>query len=1262
MATEFDNYHGEGGAFEAIASGQLSTGDTVTIQGEQRVVGTSGQLIPADNPQTQALVQAKNEAVAQATKTNPVTNQEVQTAVQGAAGQAVGTDSVAADAAIQPDNTVNVFTQETINVVPDDTAYLNRDISQDFTEAGTLAVGAEVKVEEKNGKFYLKDAKGDYLSNSTVLGSKGKKNSKSYVFKDLDSANYYINFRGFKTPEQKRLDLLTTIDIETPVDETPVAETPIDQTPVVDPIIVDPTPPFDPNVAGGDFTSVTPDTTVQDLGVGEVPVIDPNKPQTVVQDVAPVTYQDVMPPTTTNTTPVGEVNPSTGTFSTPLQTAGLSAVPSQVSYKTHYAGTAGAVPQTLVTTAPGMGQQYTTGYQNVPYANNLGQRIMVTEFNGKPTTYVPPGFFRVQQQAQTNAVAASEGGLMDTMTLEGKDRIFRKMGYNGPKTRKGHEQFEAASPAAKAKGMAVGGYVQKFSNGGFALPNSVMLREEAAKNALNQYGTTTSTLGTAPLGTNNQPTGNFYSATQDDVFRQDDILTSPGPILPFGTTTPSAGDPVKATVGQLPHAGVMKPLAGVDQPQPAATPVAATQVDPTLEAFFPDGMFNDPKFLQAMASQQTGPKVIPPAPEPTFKTPEEKKSFEAIADYFVDNRYDRSKGSILPPNSLSTQDVRPDGLSSTEYGFLLQHGKPYSEMTEEEKAAVDNPQPSANTSPFDSNTAQTNFGQQPASTLTPEQIAAMQASAVSQTMQPIQATTAMIQPTAGEFIPVDAGQTTPIAPFAEAATAGTVEQAQMPTATDAATMTPTTVSSQVQQETDKLEAAKGTVSEDAIVDPAQQETSSVSGLEGAQGEAIKVNAPDAREIQDGEIIDGVADATKAAAFTEQIQHAEATPSKQATVKGQLESLMADFEGGETPAWAAGSMRTAMATLAARGLGASSLAGQAVIQAAMESALPIAMQDASTMAQFEAQNLSNRQQRQMLAAQQRATFLGMEFDQAFQAKVMNAAKISDIANMNFTAEQQIALEDARAANTMELSNLSNRQAMVLAEAAALSQLDLANLNNRQQAAVQNANSFLQMDMANLSNEQQTSMFKSQQNIQALFSDQAAANAAAQFNATSENQTNQFFANLANQTSQFNASQRNAMDQFNINSVNALREFNSGLQQQRDLFNAQNGLVIAQSNAAWRQTIATINTATQNQSNMDFAKVINGLTAANMDQIWQRERDLMSFAFQLENNNADRATTIAVQELANEASSSSDAASRSASFSNAIGSIVGAIITG
>ena len=465
----------------------------------------------------------------------------------------------------------------------------------------------------------------------------------------------------------------------------------------------------------------------------------------------------------------------------------------------------------------------------------------------------------------------------------------------------------------------------------------------------------------------------------------------------------------------------------------------------------------------------------------------------------------------------------------------------------------------------------------------------------------------------------------------------------MPTATDVATtgvptaegpagvMTATTAADKVKAATDAMTAATGAVSDDAQVTAATEDKSAVSDLTAAAGVANVMTNPVTRKIEDGEIVSGAANAATASAYTEQVEAATATPSKKATVKGQLDTLMDDFDGGETPVWAAGAMRAATAAMAARGLGASSMAGQALVQAAMESALPIAQADAATTAQFEAQNLSNRQQRAMLAAQQRATFIGQEFDQEFQARVANSARIGDIANMNFTAEQQIALENGRAANTMNMANLSNSQAMVMAEAAALSQLDISNLNNRQQAAVQNAQNFMQMDMQNLSNEQQTGLFKQQQITQALFTDQAAENAASQLNATSENQTQQFFASLANQTQQFNASQTNAMSQFDVDNRSTLKRFNAELENQRDQFNATNGLAIAQSNAQWRQNATTLNTAAANEANMEYAKTVNGLTGTALDQLWQRERDLMSFAFTGSESAADRAVKIAVAKL-------------------------------
>lgn len=496
-----------------------------------------------------------------------------------------------------------------------------------------------------------------------------------------------------------------------------------------------------------------------------------------------------------------------------------------------------------------------------------------------------------------------------------------------------------------------------------------------------------------------------------------------------------------------------------------------------------------------------------------------------------------------------------------------------------------------------------------------------------------QPTVATIDPSAeGRTIDPTTGQITTATPELDPAVIATASTAATPDAVTSETVDAKTASGEVTTALADVDPETGVVSDAAKVTAATVDptTTGVKDLTAAQGEAVVMTNPVQREIQDGELISGVADATKAAAFTEQVQAATATPSEKATVQGQLSELMADFEGGETPAWAAGAMRAATAAMAARGLGASSMAGQAIIQATMESALPIAMADAQTTAGFEMQNLSNRQQRAMLAAQQRATFMGQEFDQAFQARVSNAAKISDVANMNFTAEQQVALENSRNANTVNLTNLTNRQAMILAEASAISQLESQNLSNQQQAAVQNANSFLQVDMANMNNAQQTSMFKAQSTVQSLLTDQAAENASRQFNASSENQTKQFMANLTTQANQFNAAQETAISQFNAGEENAVDKFNASMEEQRNQFNAQNGLVVAQANAQWRQNVDTLNTAAQNEANMINAATINTFTKSAVDQIWQRERDLMDYAFKGSEQEKDRMVNIMLGE--------------------------------
>ena len=422
----------------------------------------------------------------------------------------------------------------------------------------------------------------------------------------------------------------------------------------------------------------------------------------------------------------------------------------------------------------------------------------------------------------------------------------------------------------------------------------------------------------------------------------------------------------------------------------------------------------------------------------------------------------------------------------------------------------------------------------------------------------------------------------------------------------------------------------------AQVTAAQQIASSVGNLEAAQGKAILMENPVQREIQQGELISGAADAQTAAQFTEQIQAAEATPSQQATVQGQLAQLTQNFDATNPPSWAAGALRNANAQMAARGLGASSLAGQAIVQATLEAALPIAQADAATLAKFESQNLSNRQQRAMLSAEQRAKFIGQEFDQAFQARVQNASRIADIANQNFTADQQIALENSKFANSINMTNLSNEQALILAEASALSGLDLSNLDKRQQAAVQNAQAFLQRDAQNLTNQQQTELFKGEKRTQSIFSDQSATNMERQINAQSQNQMDTLFANLFSQTSQFNASQANAVAQYNAGQINATERYNSELLNQREQFDAQNYLEIAQRAAQWRREIATLETAALNRANELNANAILDISKQAYDNLWNYYADTMEFAWTAADNAADRQNKLAAAKISADSS--------------------------
>ena len=491
-------------------------------------------------------------------------------------------------------------------------------------------------------------------------------------------------------------------------------------------------------------------------------------------------------------------------------------------------------------------------------------------------------------------------------------------------------------------------------------------------------------------------------------------------------------------------------------------------------------------------------------------------------------------------------------------------------------------------------------------------------------------TTTMAAPTT-----VTAAQAAQVAP--ETVTTGDVTTAQTPQEIQAAQMRATTVAPDAQ-----VEAAQGQISDDAIAQAAgveridTTEAATIDIPEGALTERVigtlSEGAKSTAAMNVGSSLSritrakkqlsnaGLSDAditelgndpesleARLADFSEAERGIIEGLPQEALVSNQLDSLLSGIEEGEIPAWARPAVASVESMLAQRGMEASTVGRDALFNAIITSAMPMAQSNAQAI------QASVGQQRTIEAQEAEANAARGQ-----QTALTNASNVFQLNMAQFSADQQTALSNSKFLQTVGITDASMDQQAIIQDAALMSQANLAEADFNQRTQIQNAQAFLQMDLTNLSNNQQANILKAQQNQQRVLSNQAAQNAASQFNAASENQTNQFMSNLQAQMNQYNASQMNAMEQFNATQDNAaaardaqrqadLNKFNAQLVTQVDQFNsqqdfarnqwnAQNAAAVEASNVQWRRQANTINTAAQNQINMQNAQNAYGLQYA------------------------------------------------------------------
>tara|TARA_Y100000593_G_C4302110_1_gene333894 strand:+ start:576 stop:2222 length:1647 start_codon:yes stop_codon:yes gene_type:complete len=350
--------------------------------------------------------------------------------------------------------------------------------------------------------------------------------------------------------------------------------------------------------------------------------------------------------------------------------------------------------------------------------------------------------------------------------------------------------------------------------------------------------------------------------------------------------------------------------------------------------------------------------------------------------------------------------------------------------------------------------------------------------------------------------------------------------------------------------------------------------------------------PEAAKVarSDGSVIDPeqVVDERSKAEMLERGSLAEAKTqdlAQEATVKYQIEQLYASLEEGKPiPAWAAPNLRKVDAIMASRGLGKSSVASAAMVQAIAESALPIAAADAQSHSRIQLQNLNN--------------------------------------------QQQTALSNAATIAAMDSKNLDNRMRAAQQNANSFLQMDLKDADYEQQANLLDYQSNVQSLFTDAAAENARLQFNAKTETQVNeFYDQLGTTVANnnanreaamnQFNVDQTNSVRKYSAKLKNEREKFNATMRLQIDQ-----SNALWRRNINTANTAELNNANKinaaailGISTAAQNDLWQQyrdEASFAFTSTENEKQRTQQLILTALTQQFERELFDAEIDFKSSA--------------------------------------------------
>ena len=344
--------------------------------------------------------------------------------------------------------------------------------------------------------------------------------------------------------------------------------------------------------------------------------------------------------------------------------------------------------------------------------------------------------------------------------------------------------------------------------------------------------------------------------------------------------------------------------------------------------------------------------------------------------------------------------------------------------------------------------------------------------------------------------------------------------------------------------------------------------------------------------------------------------------QEALVSSQMETLLAGMESGNIPTWARPAYDAVNQNMTQRGIDASTVGRDALFNAIIQSAIPIAQSNAQALQTRAAQNLSNEQQANLQRSQLDATrrmnnlanrqtaesqsaqfaqnlnVLQSQFNQ--ERDTLSAQQQQQVRLQNLQNQQRTAELNAQNEAASKSQNLGNEQQIELANLQIKNQTEQQNMtaeNQERLAEMQVAADFLsrnagfaqQMEIANLSADQQTRL-----------ANLTAQNQAGAQNLTAAQQTE--LANL-NARMQTNIAQGRIAQTMGVALLSADQQRavqNATTVARMDLTKFNDAQQVELANSRFMQTATITDFNARQQAVMQNATALAGLDVATADQ--------------------------------------------------------------